>query len=286
MSANAADLMSPVPIVEQEQALPAVSAPNGTFELQGGYISPTGGNLRAAGTVSVPLGDRFGIQGDASLELAGAGLTWGGALHAFTRDPSRYLAGVTGGVVVAPGATLAVLGAEGELYMDRISLEGWAGVAGINYVDPAMLDKTGLFAIGDVAYYPMDDLRVAVGGSYLLGDLALHAGTEYLFRDLGTPISFTTDARLHTSGAFSLMLGLKGYLGGNDDNKTLIDRQRQDDPPNRALDLFGASAGILYATAPGTTATPPDYHQICLDTETSQPGWDWNSGLETCVPAG
>ena len=53
-----------------------------------------------------------------------------------------------------PGASIGALGVEGELYFDRLSLEGWAGIAGLNYVDPALLDKTGAFAIGDLAHYP------------------------------------------------------------------------------------------------------------------------------------
>ena len=118
------------------------------------------------------------------------GLAYGGALHAFSRDPSSYLLGVTAGVVVVPGASIGAVGAEGELYLDRISLEGWAGVAGLNYVDPAMTDKLGGFAIGDLAYYPTDDWRLTLGGSYVLGDLSIHGGTEYMFHNLGTPLSF------------------------------------------------------------------------------------------------
>ena len=265
-AAQGADLMtSPTPMADQDVALPAVSAINGKWEFDGGYITATGGNVRAAGSVSVPLGDRFGVQGDAALTLATSGVRFSTAMHAFTRDPSKYLAGVTAGVVVAPNATLAALGAEGELYMDRFSLEGWAGIAGINYVDPAIADQVGFFAIGDVAYYPMDDWRLAFGGSDMLGDLSLHAGSEYLFHDLGTPISLTADARLHNTGAFSLMFGVKGYLGGNDNDKSLIDRQRQDDPPNRALDLFATTAGLFAKTAPGAPGTPEDPEQAACE---------------------
>lgn len=259
-SADAADLiMSPAPIVEQGDAmLPAVSSVNGKWEIDPGLL--TGGALiRGAGSVTVPLGDRFGLQGDVLGSWSSAhGLVYGGALHAFTRNPSIYLAGITAGVVVAPGATIGALGAEGELYLDRISLEGWAGLAGLNYVDPAMLDKVGAFAIGDLAYYATDDWRLTLGGSYVLGDLSLHTGTEYLFHDLGAPLSLTADARLHNGGGYTLTVGLKGYFGG-DESKSLIERQRQDDPRNRALDMFGATGDQLYATTPGpVTYTDPE----------------------------
>lgn len=279
-AASAADLMSPEPIVNQDVTLPAVSAVNGKWEFDGAYVSATGAGVRGAGSISVPVGDRFGIQGDASLQLATSGVNFGGALHAFTRDPSSYLAGVTAGIVVTPNASLAALGAEGELYMDRFSLEGWAGAASINYVDPALADQLGFFAIGDVAYYPLDDLRLALGGSDMLGDLSLHASGEYLFHDLGTPLSLTADARFHTSGDISVMFGLKGYFGGSDDSKSLIDRQRQDDPPNRALDLFSAGAGLLAKKASSSGGGTPTINseEACTDTYgyyPDHPGTGW-----------
>ena len=248
--------------------------------------------LRAAGSLSLPVGDRFGVQADVMGNFSPSSTVFGGALHAFTRDPSRYLLGVTAGVVVQPGqATLAALGAEGELYLDRISLEGWAGIASLNYVNPAMLDLTGAFAIGDLAYYPTDNLRVSVGGSYLLGDLSLHAATEYQFDGPGgSPLSLTGDARLHTSGNYTLTVGLKGYFGG-DPSKSLIDRNRQDDPPNRALDLYGAGGSLMAEQPAGAcepsfsseptislTCFPDDPEQFCIDNGFD----DYNPGTGEC----
>ena len=75
---------------------------------------------------------------------------------------------------------------------------------------------------------------------------------------------------------------------GGDDSKTLIDRQRQDDPDNRALDLFGAAGDQLYATAPGTKALPfggATTTQGCEDWALSQndPNWfDWRWTGTTC----
>lgn len=277
---HAADLLSSVPLEEQDVMLPAVSAINGKWELSAGYISPTGINGRFGGSLSAPLGERLGLQGDIMFDLNPGGLTTSAAGHFFTRDPSSYLAGVAAGVVVAPGATLVAIGGEGELYLDRVSLEGWAGFASINYVNPAILDRAGVFAIGDLAYYPLDDLRLALGGTYMLGDFAVRASTEYQLSGLGMPLSLTSDARLHADGTYSVMFGLKGYLGG-DDSKPLIDRHRQDDPPNRALDLFGAGASLLYAAAP---SVPGDPEEICLarEPEDQDHEWVWNSGISDC----
>jgi hypothetical protein len=280
-AALAADLLAPEPFAEQDQVLPAVSAINGKWELDAGVLSPVGGVFRAAGSVSMPLGDRFGVQLDGSLALTGAGVVYGGALHAFTRDPSRYLLGVTAGVVVAPAnATLVAVGPEGELYLDRMSFEGWAGFAAINYVNPATPDIAGVFAMGDIAYYPMDDLRLNLGGRYLLGELSVRAGTEYLFHQFSAPLSLTAEARLYNTGAYAFRVGLKGYLGGNDDQKSLIDRHRQDDPENKAIDLYNASGDLLYAQPP-PDETPPDPEAVCLAT----PGMEWvfDYGLETFV---
>lgn len=249
-NANATDLLLlPEPMEDQDVALPAVSDVNGKWEFSAGALNPGGAGFRAAGSLSLPLGERFGAQADVMATLAGNGLFLGGAGHLFTRDPSQYLLGVTSGVVVAPGATLAALGLEGELYMDRWSIEAWGGLAAIDYKNPAMPDRVGLFGIGDLAYYPTDDLRVALGARHVLGDNALHLSAEYQLSDFAWPVSLTADARIYTTGNYVITAGLKGYLGPSSDSKSLIDRHRQDDPPNRALDLFASSVGILTATA-------------------------------------
>lgn len=155
------------------------------------------------------------------------------------------------------------MGAETELYMGPVSLEGWAGIAKLDYVNPAMPDKTGIFALGDLAFYATPDLRLAVGGSYVLGDVAAHVGAEYLLHGIGTPLSLKADARLHQNGSYNVTVGLKGYFGGNDDDKSLIDRNRQDDPSNKAVDLFGATGDQAYNVPAGTTPTV-DPEQACI----------------------
>lgn len=266
--AVAADLIveqQPGVVVDKNAQLPAVSGINGKWELDPGILTGTP-QLRAAGSLSLPLGQRFGLQADGMTSWSSAsGLVFGGALHAFTRDPSRYLAGITAGIVVTPNATIGAIGPEGELYLDQFSLEGWAGLASITYVNPAIPKNNGLFALGDVAYYATPDWRFTLGGSYVLGDSSLHLGTEYLFRGLGAPLSLTADTRIHAGGNYTFTLGLKGYFGGSDDGKTLIDRQRQDDPRNRGVDLYGAAQGALSKTAPNTTPVI-DSEAACIST--------------------
>jgi hypothetical protein len=233
--------------------LPAVSAINGKLELDfGGITDPESATFRAAGSLSVPIGERFGVQGDVAIGNIDDTWSFGGALHAFTRDPSSYLLGVTAGVVVADGARLAAIGPEAELYLDRISLEGWAGWAAIDYEDALMTDESGFFAIGDVAWYPTDDWRLSIGGASILGRESLKLATEYQFSGLGFPLSGVGEVRAYDTGAYSFRVGIKGYLG--DPDKSLIDRHRQDDPPNRALDLFSAAGDLLTAEPDG----PPD----------------------------
>jgi hypothetical protein len=99
----------------------------------------------------------------------------------------------------------------------------------------------------------------------------VHGGTEYLFRGLGAPISAVADARYHASGNYTFTVGIKGYFGGNDDNKSLILRHRQDDPPDRAIDLFTAAGSQLFDKAPGA---PTDPEAVCLAQNDTLIGYD------------
>jgi len=275
-TAKAADLLilDPIPTAEQDIAyvLPAVSGPNGKFELDlGALTDPSTVLFRAGASFTIPVGETFGLQGDLAVGRFADEWVGGGALHAFTRDPSSYLLGVAGGIVLADGAALGAIGIEGELYLDRISLEGWAGWAALEY-DGILPDESGFFGIGDLAYYPTDDWRLSIGVASILGSESLKLATEYQFADLGLPLSGTGELRAYDTGAWSAKVGIKGYFGGEAD-KSLIDRHRQDDPPNRAIDLFSAAALLL--TAEGEE---PDFE--CPDGEVPVS----INGEFTCVP--
>jgi hypothetical protein len=273
-TAKAADLiiMSPEPMAEQyvDLTLPAVSGPNGKVEIDfGGLSDPSSAIFRAGASVSLPIGERFGIQGDLAVGSFADEWMAGGALHVFTRDPNAYLLGVTAGVVVADGATLAAIGPEAELYLDRLSLEGWAGWAKVDY--DSMPDDDGVFGMFDLAYYPTDDWRVSIGVSSILGAESFKLATEYQFGDFGIPMSATGEVRAYDTDSWSAKIGLKGYFG--EPGKSLIDRHRQDDPPNRVIDLFAAAGNVV------TADTPED-----VDPELCPEGYYYDG--EGCVPDG
>lgn len=253
--------------------LPAVSDINGKLELYlGGITDPDNALFRAAGSVSVPIGERFGLQGDVAIGSIGDDWAAAGALHAFTRDPSSYLLGVTAGVVVADGAQLAAVGPEAELYLDRISIEAWAGWASLDFDDPMLLDDDGFFAIGDLAFYPTDDWRLSIGAASILGLESLKLATEYQFTGLGFPLSGVAELRAYDTGAYSAKIGIKGYFG--DEGKSLIDRHRQDDPPNRALDLFGAAGQLM---------SPEDEPELTPEEQCKLDGGNWQDNEAACV---
>ncbi|WP_417307929.1 hypothetical protein [Devosia sp.] len=245
-AANAADLIIyPEPMADYaaDFAAPAVSGVNGKLEFDLGYLTdPSSAIFRAAGSISAPVGDMFGLQGDLSVQSYEGDWSFGGAVHAFTRDPSSYLLGVTAGVVSTGDSTLFAVGPEAELYLGQISIEAWAGYAALEYDDAGLTDLSGGFAIADLAYYATDDWRVSIGGSSILGENSLNIATEYQFApEMGLALS--GEARWHDTGAVAAMVGLKGYIG--EPGKSLIDRHRQDDPPNRALNLFSGASGLI-----------------------------------------
>jgi hypothetical protein len=131
----------------------------------------------------------------------------------------------------------------------------WAGYAALNYDDALMDDLAGGFAFIDGAFYPTDNFRLTLGGSYVLGELGLHAGAEFSLADYGMPMSLTADVRA-TESSTRATVGLTGYFGPSPD-KSLIDRHRQDDPRNRAVDFFGGSGNLMSAEA-GVTYTDPE----------------------------
>ena len=107
---------------------PAVSEVNGKVEFEGGpyAIDPFGSGTEWSGgaSLSVPLGDIFGLQGDvAASNTANGNTLYGGMLHFFTRDPDSYLFGATGGAFWTDQANAQLIGPELELYSGPISFQ-------------------------------------------------------------------------------------------------------------------------------------------------------------------
>lgn len=252
---------------------PAVSGVNGKIEVSGGGVSsPASGAYRIGGSIAAPLGDSFGIQGDLSLQNYGA-LAGAGALHLFTRDPDLYLAGVAAGVVRSNTATLSAVGVEGELYLGQVSIEAWAGVANLDYDALSAVDKSGFFALADIGWYATDDLRLSIGASSVLGYEALNIGAEYQVTSFSTPFSLTADARFGEDGNVTAMAGLKFYFG---EQKSLIDRHRQDDPRDRGLDLFAAAGSQVTET--GVPPRVPVASDFADRDSCEEAGFTWKGG--------
>lgn len=172
------------------------------------------------GTVSVPLSDKFGASFDALVGVGGDDPIYGGAGRLFVRDPEIGLIGVYGVGTHAKfdGTEYNVFGfgAEGALYVDDFALEGAAGFTTGEKIDD------GVVGVADVAYYPLDDLRVSVGGRYLNDEIYGAFGAEVLFDERGA--SLFTSSIFGEQDRWQLLVGLR--VDFSDDNSSLQERDR------------------------------------------------------------
>jgi hypothetical protein len=130
------------------------------------------------------------------------------------------------------------IGGEGELYLDRWSLEGRAGWEGGSVGDH-------FFDRANVAFYPGEDFRLALG-QIETGDRNFGtAAAEWQVSDkLGLALFAEGVTGNHSTSFFG---GLRFYFGG--EGKTLVRRQREDDPGMAVPeDLLGIAAGIKHKT--------------------------------------
>ena len=244
--------------IETATALPAVSAPNGKIEIGGGWadIDDLGDDevFRGGAAFSFPVGDMFGIQADLTALDAYGETAIGGAAHFFTRDPNAYLLGAYGGYVDAGPANVWYVGPEAELYLDNISIEAVGGV-----MDISNGGGTEFYAMGKVALYATENLRLSVGASTVANFESANAGLEWFMGDTGLPVSLTVDGQLGEDGYTSVMAGLSLYFGGED--KSLIRRHREDDPRLHFFNIFnagllGGGGGVLSEDGPACDDDP------------------------------
>ena len=242
----------------QDGSLPAVSGLNGKLSIAGGGTKPGydfpsffgfdddfEAGFKASGSVSVPLGHRFGFQADGTLGAVQEEVYGHAGAHLFWRDPSFALLGAYGSWTVWDDLNAYRLGVEGEYYFDRVT---FSGVIGAEWGD---VDE-GLFTIADLNYYATDDLKLGIGHRYTEeAGHALALGVEYQANWFGwTGMSLFADGRVGEDDYQSIFAGLRLYLG---EDKSLIRRHREDDPPNRAEDQ-----SLISCTDGGGGAALPD----------------------------
>jgi hypothetical protein len=236
----------------------AVSAINGKVEFGGGFADDSDhssdGVFYGGASLSVPLGNMFGLQADLAAKNMFNDTAVGGNVHLFTRDPNSYLLGVIAGYGDAGKANGAWAGGEAEFYLGNVSIEASAGYLNVDPSNGHSKDKA--FAFGDVAFYPVENFRLALGASSVAGFESGHATAEYLLDAM--PVSFKVKGEVGENKFAAVTAGVSFYFGGDSSTKSLMRRHREDDPRNKVLDIFGAGAAA-FGNGGGVAAavTPP-----------------------------
>jgi hypothetical protein len=218
----------------------------------------------AMGSLAVPLGCQFGAQLDgtaASLDDRFLGSLGG---HLFWRNPAEGLIGLYGSYTnwnQVGGVHASHTGVEAEWYSGRLTLQGVAGVETGNTASgtvgglPTTFNvKTRFFDQINLDYYAQDNFKVYLGHRYLAGQNALALGGEYGV-PLGRGIMAApfVEGRVGENNFRGVWGGLRFYFGQKD--KTLIRRQREDDPIDWGGDFGGlAHSGSASSSSP---ASPP-----------------------------
>jgi hypothetical protein len=283
LAASAADL----PFVKAQPAPldpPAVDGWNAKVEGYGGSIanrSIAGGQ----GSIAAPLPGPLGVQID------GGGGSVGGqsfsqiAGHLFWRNPSQALFGIYASnthLNQFGGVNVNHVGAEGELYWGRFTLQGIAGVefgntassmttvttiippAGAFGSIPGVATTstftqgfdvgTHFFDMVNLKYYFLDDASAYIGHRFLGNKNALALGAEAaLPLSHGIMGSAFIEGRVGEGDFHGIWGGLRFYFGNGD--KPLIARQRTQDPNSWISDsLFGV---LNSSTSSGSSSSTP-----------------------------
>lgn len=241
MTAQAADTPVKAAPYSAPPALPAVDGINYKFDVLGGSLAEEGfGGAR--GSVSIPLGFRYGLQLDATGSSYEGEFLGSVSGHLFWRDPGVGLLGLY--------ASYLHWDKFGGLHASRVALEAehyhgpwtFSAVLGVeagntkSQLNGSVLETIGVksrfYDMIDIHYYMNENTRFSIGHRYLGGKNALALGTEW-----SVPIaprtqgSFFLEGRIGESDYKSIWAGLRVYMGRTD--KTLIRRHREDDPENR-----------------------------------------------------
>jgi hypothetical protein len=244
---SAADLVAPARVIPAGSLdLPAVSGVNAKFD--GRFGSYFGDTLAVgAGALSVPVGQRFGVQVGGFAGTVGGDLFLQGEGQAFWRDPRWGLFGVYAAYShLAPGGGLGALGVttvggQSELYLGNFTL---SGVVGYQWINGGTSVDNSFFTDLKAALYLTPDLKVYGGYRYDQKVGQGVVGGEWQL-PLNTSVGVTAfgEGRFANAGT-EAWGGIRLYFGKR---RTLIDRHRLDDPqmimivPNRTVQYVGSA---------------------------------------------
>jgi hypothetical protein len=228
--ALAADLPRPRVVVPPAPVLlPAVSQHNAKIGAFGGSIDGAQG-WGVLGAFSLPLHQQWGLQIDGMGGSAGGATFWGAAGHLFWRNPTQGLVGVYGSWVDwSPiGAQVSKIGLEAEAYHGAWTLSG--------IIASQSGDFSGIAGSLTAAVYLHENFRLDASYRRLegVGNIGT-VGAEWQHNTSG--LALFASGSWGLDGDYSTIIGgLKFYAGPH---KTLIRRQREDDPEVvLPLDLF------------------------------------------------
>jgi hypothetical protein len=284
------------------QPLPAVDGFNAKVDGYGGGASHTSGLYGANGSLSIPLAQQWGAQIDGGVGSFDSSGTSHGAGHVFWRDPSVGLLGAYGsysrwnGTSVANlpriGASFARYAAEGEYYAGRWTFGGLAGYETVR-VNVPVVPGLPVFSIPNrffdsisASYYFTDNFKFSIGHIYTIGRNGLTLGSEYGFGlGGGRMAALFVHGIIAEGGNNAVLGGVRTYFGQHD--KTLIDRNRQDDPETSTglygagfwfADVYGIKPNVFPPTPNATTTT-------AIAPTASSPGVTTSGGTPVIVPA-
>lgn len=253
LASGAAFAGTPAPTIAAAADEPAVSALNG--KIDGFYGAVNHNYLRGtAGTVSLPVGQRYGLQLDGLFARGFGTDIFGYGGHFFTRNPSKGLFGLAFGGLHSTDFNDLLVGVEGELYFNKFTVGGFVGY---NNYDTRVLSTFAsrtntqrdfiaarLFA----AVYPVDNLMISVEWQNRFGKNFYILGLEYQTPLRG--VALFVDGGLGDNHYRQIIGGVRIYFGGE---KTLKDRHRKDDPENIG-GIFGGTSGAGIGSPGGQSA--------------------------------
>ena len=243
----------------------AVDGLNGKFDVSGGRLDSFWAENCVA-SVSLPISQKFGLQADGLYTHVGNLNFEGGGIHLFWRDPEKGLLGFTGGGINGDFLYALQGGLEGQYFLHRFTFGANLSASTLQYQNHApFIDShpLGLGARASVSYYPIDNLMIQVGYSSFLDNSLGQISLEYQTPVRG--LSCFADLARGEHGYDQFLFGLRFYFGKS---KTLIQRHRQDDPPNllesllSGIGTYGAEwnhAGRTYAAEHGESFNGGSY---------------------------